>query len=230
MTKQKNLKRAVRARAAKTGESYTAARAQILKRRTKSPSHRRVVSEKMVLENTGKPTAHWLAVLDRFGAPERGHTAAAKHLRDQHGVSGWYSQALTVEYMRARGLRVENQSSTGRFQVSVSRVVRASVPRVASALRSKKQRDAWLAAADPELRKVVSAALGKSGTVKTKPGAVWARFKHDGATVELRADAKPDGRATVVATNVGLQGPAHVERRRAQWKPVLDALRDLVKS
>lgn len=36
---------------------------------------------------------------------------------------------------------------------------------------------------------------------------------------------KPKGGATVYATNEGLAGPEHVERRRAQWRVALEGLK-----
>ncbi|HEX7779978.1 MAG TPA: hypothetical protein VF424_12085 [Vicinamibacterales bacterium] len=62
---------------------------------------------------TGRGLDHWFEVLDRFGAVEKGHTAAARHLYDAHGVDGWYAQGITVAYERARGVRGVNQRRDG---------------------------------------------------------------------------------------------------------------------
>ena len=149
MTEAKKLKQAIRARSAQTGERYTAARQHVLKarqKRTPEPAvaatpvtHRSAaapsgVSEKAVIARTGRGFEHWFAVLDAFGAGAKGHTAAARHLRDDLGVPGWHSQGITVAYERTRGLRAVNQTATG-FQVSVSKMVPADMDAVPSALR-----------------------------------------------------------------------------------------------
>jgi hypothetical protein len=39
------------------------------------------------------------------GLKERGHTQAGKYLRDQHGLSDWWAQPVTIGYEWERGLR-----------------------------------------------------------------------------------------------------------------------------
>jgi hypothetical protein len=188
MTLQKKLKKTIRARSEKTGESYTAARRQVLLARekktatpepappavqeppiaqpvqetpappAKSPSRGQVTDE-VSRKKTGHGLDHWFAVLDEFGAAAKGHTAAAAHLYKDHGVPGWYSQGITVAYERTRGLRDVNQSCTGSFQVSVSKTVPAPVSEVIDALRNPERRAAWLQDADPALVQALEAAF-----------------------------------------------------------------------
>src|SRR5262245_59119510 len=172
MTQAKKLKRAIRARARKTGESYTAARRHMLQKRAEPTPPRAVTSAPStasttvaglnaasVLKKTGHPVDHWFAVLDAFGAASRGHTAAARHLHDDHGVENWYAQSLTVAYERAHGLRAPNQSSAGDFQVSISRVVPASVAEAVDAIRSARRCRRWLSGADPGLARALDVVL-----------------------------------------------------------------------
>ena len=65
----------------------------------------RAYSEETVLAKTGRPSGEWFAILDVFDAATRGHTAAARHLREAHGLPGWWAQMVTVRYEWARGLR-----------------------------------------------------------------------------------------------------------------------------
>src|SRR5688572_18740818 len=192
MTEAKKLKQAIRARSAKTGESYTAARLQVLRTRRKrmlpptpatAPPPARAVaatrsglSEKAVVARTGHGFDHWFAVLDAFGAAAKGHTAAARHLADDHGVPGWHSQGITVAYERARGLRAVNQAATG-FQVAVSKMVPVDLDTALAALRAP-ARGKWLAGADRGLRGALEAALaeGAKGIVRG-PKRSRVRFK-----------------------------------------------------
>lgn len=67
----------------------------------------RGISADAVQAKTGKGWEEWFAILDGFNVPEHGHTLAAKHLRDEHGVAPWWAQAVTVRYEWERGLRTE---------------------------------------------------------------------------------------------------------------------------
>lgn len=67
----------------------------------------RAISDDRILDKTGKRSAEWDRILDDWGAVEKGHTAAARYLREEHGVDPWWAQSLTVRYEYARGLRTE---------------------------------------------------------------------------------------------------------------------------
>lgn len=238
MTQTSKLKKAIRARAKKTGESYAAARRQYLKPAAPpaaqsapagTPAKAGGLSDAAARRATGHGLDHWFAVLDAFSpSGVKGHTAAARHLADDHRVPAWHAQGITVAWERAAGQRAANQSCTGTFNVSVSRVVAADVPAVAAALGEKARRARWLASADPALARALAAALdgGKSkGLRLPDERRARLRFRWDDCTVELRVDAKPGDKASVVADNMELPDAAAVERRRAAWKDALDALR-----
>ena len=70
----------------------------------------RRISEDAVRAKTGKGWDEWFEILDAFGVAERGHTAAARHLREEHGVSGWWAQAVTGRYEHERDLRPETRA------------------------------------------------------------------------------------------------------------------------
>jgi hypothetical protein len=243
MTRQKTLKKVVRARAAKTGESYTAARRQVLDARaksagpapaaattapaaTKSPT-KRTLSDAAVLKKTGHDYRHWFAVLDQFGATEKGHTAAARHLASEHGILGWHAQGITVEYERTRGLRVTNQTCAGDFHVTVSRAMAAPITEIADAMASAKRRSRWVPAAVQGLGAALRTAFDgpQAKGVKFRDAAyATLRFSWDGLPVELRITASPRG-AGVVADSRKLSGPDQVESRRTAWRLALDALK-----
>ncbi len=145
MTQASKLKAAIRARTVKTGESYTAARRNVLAAKpplaksaaatlkpvseakaveTPSPARdprvpRGELSERTSRKSTGHGLEHWFEVLDQFGK-KNGHTKAAEHLYTEYGVKEWHAQMITVTWERRRGLRQENQSCTGTFQVSLA--------------------------------------------------------------------------------------------------------------
>jgi hypothetical protein len=121
MTTQKTFKRRVRARMAKTGESYTSARRMLIEAR---PADEKVVAA------TGRSWEAWFGLLDAAGAVSWGHTAMARWLREEHGVASWWSQSITVAFEQARGLRVPGQQVSGGFTATASRTVDVPVSRL----------------------------------------------------------------------------------------------------
>ena len=65
----------------------------------------RGIADATVREKTGKTSAEWYALLDEWGARDKGHTATARYLREEHRVDPWWAQAVTVRYEYERGLR-----------------------------------------------------------------------------------------------------------------------------
>src|SRR5688572_14932663 len=132
MTSQKALKRRVRERMSKTGESYTSARRHLLTRARRPEKVERVVqapspippelttqSEAAVRKRTGRGWAEWFALLDSWGAARREHPEIARWLVANHEVSGWWAQGITVSYERVRGLRAPHQVKSG-FSISAN--------------------------------------------------------------------------------------------------------------
>lgn len=120
MTRDKAQKRATRARMGKTGERYTAARRHVVKPPEELRAEDLGHTDAAIRQNTGKGWREWLSILDGWGARERKHGDTVARLMKEHGVPGWWAQAVTVGYERARGMRAKYQRATG-FTVSVSK-------------------------------------------------------------------------------------------------------------
>jgi len=68
------------------------------------------ISDNKVQEKTGKNWKQWFKILDRLDVKSNGHRFAAMTLFNQHHLSPWWSQAVTIRYEWERGLRtVKNQ-------------------------------------------------------------------------------------------------------------------------
>lgn len=242
MTRARALKQTIRARAAKTGERYTAARRHVLASLAAKPaqaapaasgppapgppSSKGSVSDTKIRQKTGHGLDHWFAVLDRFGGAAKGHAALARHLYDEHGVPGWHSQAITVAYEQARGVRVVNQRCDGEYEVSVSKVLAGSTADVVGALSDSRLRRRWAKDADAELIGALAASLegpAAKDIVVRPDGLGRHRYKWGDTTVQLHLVPKA-GKVSLVATNMKLRDAAMVEARRAQWRGALEAL------
>ena len=247
MTRARALKHTIRARAAKTGERYTTARRHILRELNEkapvapiasvaavaavAPSRptKGAISDASVLKKTGHDLAHWFGVLDRFGAVEKGHTAAARHLYETHGVDGWYAQGITVSYERERGVRGMNQRCDGAWEVSVSKTLTASTAQLIKAFSDARKRRAWTSEADPKLAAALTNGLAdkkSKGWVVRPDGLARFRYRWDDTIVQLYATAKPGGKIALTVQHTKLADAGAVERHRGQWKTAFGLLAD----
>lgn len=199
MTTQKTFKRRVRARAAKTGESYTAARTQLL-RHSEAPDEppqpepievRQLagVSDDAIVRGSGRPLAEWLELLDAWGAPDRRHADIAAWLQAEHAVPGWYAQTITVAYERARGMRAKHQNAGG-FAIGARRTVRTDVATAIEAFTDASLRDRWLPDVSMRPRRTTSTGAARFdwadppsrlvvGVAETAPGKVQVAVSHE---------------------------------------------------
>jgi hypothetical protein len=214
MTTQQSFKRRVRSRMQKTGESYTAARAQLLPNEEERGYEPRIADER-VRERTGRVWREWFGLLDEWGATDREHREIAAWLNAEHGVSGWWAQGITVEYEKARGLRPIGGDRDGTLNVSASKTVAVPVERLFEAFANLDLREEWLPGAP--LRE------------RTSQPSRSARYDWgDGSTrVLVTFTAKGDAKSTVAVSHERLPDSESAERMRAYWRermPVLKAV------
>lgn len=241
MTRARTLKQIIRDRAAKTGERYTTARRHVLARQStparkhlstsaperSAPAAKGVLSDARITEKTGRPLAYWFDVLDRFGAVEKGHTKAARHLHADHHVPGWYAQGITVTYERARGVRAVNQRVDGTYEMSASKVIDAVTADIVNTISSKRRRGSWLIDVDPDLAKALTTALDSKsarGFRIRADGLGTFRYKWGTTTVQWYVTPTATGKKSVVVANGKLAGPEMLEERRKLWRTALKAL------
>jgi hypothetical protein len=233
MPRKKDLKRLVRSRMKKTGESYTAARTQITKKKVASNAAPKSVatsaksksalksdfakiagmSDDAVAAKTGRTWTKWVALLDRANAQKMTHNAIATLLHEKHDVPGWWCQMITVGYERIRGLRAHGQRRDGRWEASKSKTYAVPVAELFEAWNSAKTRAKWL----PEKITVKRAAPHKSMRF-TMP---------DGTSVELYFQTKGE-KSIVGVQHVKLASKADADARKEFWTERLAALNELL--
>jgi len=220
MTTQKALKRRVRARAAKTGESYTAARSQLLRKAdppAPDPMALTGMTDEAMRRGSGRMIGEWLEILDAWGATRHKHPEIARWLVAEHGIGGWWAQSVTVGYERARGMRALHQDPAG-FSVSVSRTIAATAERVSDAFTDASLRARWLPGAPISVR---TANRGRS-----------ARFDWGDPPSLCGYTLFPKGEAK---TQIGfghekLPDAGAADRLKTMWRDRLTALKELLEA
>lgn len=222
MTKQKDLKRLIRARMDKTGESYTAARAHILAKRSPRSSEYPTLagmSDDAVRASTGRTWAEWVADLDAIEAITMSHKAIAKHVQEHNEISGWWAQTVTVGYERIRGLRALGQQregpNAGLFEVSKSKTFGVPVATLYAYFGQKSKRAQWIVDHEPE---VTTSQLNRSVRMR------WP----DGTQVNAWFTDKGPTKSTVQVMHRKLPTRDAGEEWRAYWGERLVELNELI--
>lgn len=219
MPKQKDLKRIVRSRMQKTGESYTAARAQILRKKNASPHSVEPppdyaalagMSDAAVEKQTGRAWAQWVETLDALGAADKPHRKIAACLSSL-GVPAWWSQMVAVGYERIRGLRAIGQRRSGSWEASKSRTFAVPMAVLFKAFSDARMRARWL----PGVKLTVRAATPQKSIRLS-----W----DDGTLVQVYFTPKEDGKSQVAVQHTKLPAKADADRMKEFWAGRLDAL------
>ena len=229
MPVHKDFKRRVRERMHKTGESYTAARAQLLRHRpttsrsvatsrTAAPPKSSVdyaalagMSDASVKKATGCAWPRWVAALDRVGAEQWPHRQIASYIREKYDTPSWWSQMVTVGYERIKGLRARGQKRSGAFAATRSKVFPVAVAALYDAFDNAQTRARWLRGVSPEVRR---------STRNKSMRLTWP----DGTSVALGFFAKGSAKSQVQLEHSKLKDRTDATERKAFWTARFDAL------
>jgi len=187
------------------------------------------ISDEAVVGATGKSWKEWFNILDKAGARKMQHRDIARFLSENYfskphntnvatssgwpasnalrSNAGWWSQMVTVEYERERGLRKVNQQADG-FLVAVSK----TVPGTVSSLQKKWQE---ILASKAVLEK-------KLVHIPSKTKRAMIRYNADVGRVVVSFLDQGKGKAQIIVESVKLPNKRTVEPVRAFWKKVLD--------
>jgi hypothetical protein len=217
MPKNKDLKRLVRTRMQKTGESYTTARAQLVKKKPPAPvpesSYAEVagMSDAAVRAKTGKTWKQWVRALDAVDALDMPHRDIARHLHDAHNLTPWWSQTVTVGYERIRGLRDVGQRRGGAYEVNKSKTVPVPAADLYRAFADGRRRKRWLGDVALRVRKA---------TPEKSLRITWP----DGTDVQVNVVAKTRAKSQVTVQHSRLASKSDAKKIKAYWGERLDAL------
>jgi hypothetical protein len=221
MPADKDFKRVVRARMHKTGESYTAARANLLKTAPATapvpaapqPDYARLagLSDAAIKAKTGCTWERWVRALDRVSANAWPHSRIAGYIREKYHTPSWWTQTVTVGYERIKGLRAVGQRRTGVYAISKSRTFALPLARLYRAFADPRERRAWLPEAGLAMR---------SATRNKVVRLAWP----DGTRVEARFQGKGPGKAVVQLEQGPFTDKAAADQLRLFWSGRLDAL------
>ncbi len=214
MTQQESFKRRIRARMAKTGERYLAARRALIE---KAGGERRrpwvsepETSDEAVRAATGRGWDDWCDLIDAWPGRADGHSAIAAYLQDHLDVDGWWAQSVTVGYERITGRRLPHQRPDGTFTAGKSRTIAVN----GDVLRKMLLDDQLRADLFP----------GKQTELRSKPTSKVPRVAIGPGTAQIAIEPRRDGRTKVVISHERLPTLDDVAEWRFYWSEWLDAI------
>ena len=238
MPVDKDFKRLVRARMRKTGEAYTAARANLLAIRT--PAVRRTsrprvaisfpappgvnapdryaalagMSDASLKKATGCTWERWVKSFDRVKAWEWPHRRIVDYAHEKYKAPDWWAQMIVVGYERIRGLRERGQRRDGTCEVTKSRVFPVPLAQLFDAFSERKRR-AWLPG--------IQVTTGKVTAHK-----YWRAAWPDASYVVVNFFAKGAGKSQLQVQHQKLTSKEQASAMKAFWAERLDALNAVV--
>jgi hypothetical protein len=223
--RNKDLKRVVRNRMKKTGESYTTARARILsKAKDKQPLARATdfarlagMSDEKVAAKTGRTWQEWVRVLDADRADAMRHRDVAALVHEKYHVGDWWSQMVTVGYERVKGLRERGQRLDGNYEAGKSRTFDVPVKALFEAWANAATRRRWLDGVEPVVR------------TATSPKSIRLTWP-DGTIVAVWFLAKGRTKSTAGVVQTKLRDRAASDKAKKYWTERLDALETVLAS
>lgn len=212
MPRQKDLKRIVRTRMERTGESYTAARLQLLRKKEEpAPNYAETagMSDAAVKKATGRDWTEWVKVLDGVKAAEKPHREIAKYV-SSIGTPDWWSQMVTVSYERIRGLRDRGQRRGGGYETNKSRTFAVPVAKLFDAFVKPRVRAKWLP--------------NKLGIVSANPNKRMRLRMEDDTLLEINFTSKGDAKSAVAIQHSKLPDKSAAANMKTWWGERFDAL------
>lgn len=217
MTRQRSFKRLVRARMAKTGESYTSARAMILAASQPSGTEEPelVASDETIRARTGRGWEEWFDLLDSWNATELSHRQMARKVAGELDIDplAWNAQAITTSYERARSLRQVGERADG-FAATASKTVTVPVEDLYDVFVEPERRAEWL---------VVDRLHPRSGT---RPRTARYDWGDDGTRVHVSFNPKSGAKSVVTVEHLRLPDAESAEEMKRLWRAGLTRLRD----
>lgn len=193
------------------------------------------VSDEATVRATGRTGAEWHALLDAENAQLWSHKERVGFLR-RHGVEqSWWQQAVSVNYERARGIRLLGETGSAGFEFGIARTFGMPAERAWERLVAGPGLAAWAGeGAAFAIEKGASQQLpGRRIEVRGVTPGVRVRLAVTSAdapkrTIQMSVVPNAEGRASVRFHEEGLPGIAARKRAERRWNKVMEDVAELL--
>ena len=182
------------------------------------PKERKIITDKVVVEKTGKTIEEWFAVLDKKGAKKLDSRGIYDLIRSVGGLGSlgeWNQGLLSTSYQWSRGLRERGEKADG-FEISVSKTIAVPVGELYKVWADDSLRKEWLKEKGPSITKATD---NKSVRV------LWSD-KETRLSVDFYA--KGDSKSQVVVQHLKLPNVEKAAEMKEYWSETLDELKSIL--
>jgi hypothetical protein len=178
---------------------------------------RQIISDKLVVEKTGKPMEHWFLILDKKGAIKKNPKGIYELISTIPGLKPlgeWNMGLLSTSYQWSRGLRERGQKAKD-FEIGVSKTINVPINVLYQALLDDKIRTKWC----KEKIEFTTSAKNKSAR------AIWSD-----KTTRLSIDFydKGTGKSQIVVQHLKISDSNNAKELKEYWGKTLDGLKKLL--
>ena len=170
------------------------------------------ISDESVKKSTGKTWKQWFSILNKAGAKKMEHKTVAKLLHNKYGLSGWWSQTVTVQYEQEVKGRKKHEKPEG-FQISKSITLASPVTKIYNTINSPLKRIVWLN--DPAI----------TITKSTKDKSIRGKWSDKKANIEFQLYPKDINKTQVVVQQSRIKSAKEAEKMKTYWGKQLNNLK-----
>jgi uncharacterized protein YndB with AHSA1/START domain len=191
------------------------------------------INESLVVARTGRTFHDWFTIIEGFEGFRKGHKAIAKHLAEDHGMSLWYAQTITVQYERDRVGGESDEAERSRT-LSIQRTIGVAISRAFEAWTHQNRLAAWNhpdALVDARVGGRIMDGDFLCGEILDLESPKLLRFSFEnprfrpGSSIDVEFFVKGGLRTLVRLTHTGLGCKSEADEAKAYWNAALDSLR-----
>jgi len=163
------------------------------------------ISNEAVKKSTGKIWSEWFVLLNKEGAKKMEHKVIAEMVHKKYGLSGWWSQMVTVQYEQEIKGRKKHETTSG-YQISKSKTLSFSISKVFSVVQYPALRKSWLK--DPDF----------SITKSTKNKSIRGKWVDGKTNIEFQFYPKDKTKTQLVIQHSKISSLKEAERLKKYWE------------
>ena len=184
----------------------------------KQVKERAIITDKLVVEKTGKTIEAWFKILDKKGAKEMAHINIFNLISNTEGLKPlgeWNHNLLATTYEWNRGIKERGQKGNG-FEISVSKTIEVGISNLYNYWVDEKLRNKWLGKEKIMIRKATE---NKSARI------TWS---DDETSLSVDFYPKAENKSQVVVQHLKIPDAKKAATLKAYWGEMLENLKSIL--